>query len=174
MKKWRRIYLYIIAVIFAGLEVFAGVTGYQERGSWFEGLGALISCIMLIPAILGILFGVFEATDCFDAPGLPIFEFTKNGFKKLGFSALRMLGITVLHGVIAPIVFVLTLDQLDDYFDMCGIMLLWSVGVGMGAFLLVYMIAKMLFAVVRDNVNAFRKLRETADEDEDFDNEDDD
>ena len=52
-------------------------------------------------------------------------------------------------------------------------MLLWSVGVGMGAFLLVYMISKMLFAVVRDNVSAFRKLRETADEDEDFDNEND-
>ena len=79
----------------------------------------------------------------------------------------------MLHGVIAPIVFTLTLDQLDDYFEMCGIMLIWSVGVGMGAFLLVYMISKMLFAVVRDNVSAFRKLRETADEDEDFDNEND-
>ena len=84
-----------------------------------------------------------------------------------------MLGMAVLHGVIAPIVFTLTLDQLNDYFEMYIIMLLWSVGVGMGAFLLVYMISKMLFAVVRDNVSAFRKLRETADEDEDFDNEND-
>lgn len=173
MKKWRKIYLYIFAVIYAGMEVANGVIGYLDRGTWFAGVASLVFDIWFIPAILGILFGFFEATDCFEAPGLPVFEFSKNGFKKLGFSALRTLGITVLHGVIAPIVFTLTLDQLDDYFEMCGIMLIWSVGVGMGAFLLVYMISKMLFAVVRDNVSAFRKLRETADEDEDFDNEND-
>lgn len=159
MKKWRKIYLYIFAVIYAGMEVANGVIGYLDRGTWFAGVASLVFDIWFIPAVLGILFGFFEATDCFEAPGLPVFEFSKSGFKKLGFSALRMLGMAVLHGVIAPIVFTLTLDQLDDYFEMYIIMLLWSVGVGMGVFLIVYLLAKLGFAAVREIKFTFNSLK---------------
>ena len=150
MIKWRKIYLYIIAVIFAGLEVFSGVTGYNDRGGWFEGLGALLLDIFLIPILLGLLYGIFEATDCFDSPGLPVFEFNKSGFRKLGFSALRMLLVALMHGVISPIVYIFALDAFDEYFDMCGIMLLFSLGIGLCAFLAVYILAKLIFTAVRE------------------------
>ena len=166
MIKWRKIYLCVIAVLFAGLEVFGWYLGYTDRGEFFEGLGVLIYDMWLGPIILGILFGVFEATDCFDSKDLPIFEFSKNGFKKLGFSALRMLGVAVFHGVLAPILFVFSLDRLYDYFDMTGIILLWSVGLGLLAFLLIYSLSKLLFVAVRDIAKAHRTLK-AADEDDD-------
>lgn len=150
MKKWRKIYLYIFAVILAGLEVFGGFVGYNDRGSFFEGVGVLILDIWLTPAVIGILYGVFEATDCFDEKGLPVFEFTKKGFKKLGLSTLRALGVSLFHGLLSPIIFVISLDNLSGYFEMAGVMLIWSLGVGVGVFLIVYVVAKLLFAAARE------------------------
>ena len=166
MKKWRKIYLYIFAVIYAGMEVANGVIGYLDRGTWFEGLASLVFDIWLIPAILGILYGIFEAADCFEEKDLPVFEFSKNGFKKLGFSTLRALGISLFHGLLSPIIFIFSLDQTDAYLEMAGVMLLWSLGVGTAAFLIVYVLAKLGISAVREIIRAHKKLRETADEEE--------
>ena len=159
MKKWRKIYLYIFAVIYAGMEVANGVVGYFDRGTWFEGLASLVFDIWFIPAILGILYGIFEAADCFEENDLPVFEFSKNGFKKLGFSILRALGISLFHGLLSPIIFVFSLDQFDAYFEMAGIMLLWSLGVGTAAFLIVYVLAKFIIAAAREIKKSYKTLK---------------
>ena len=155
MTKWRKVYLCVIAVIFAGLEVFGWYIGYTDRGGFFEGLGLMLLDIWLLPAVVGILYGVFEAADCFDSPSLPIWS----GFKSFGFSVLRMLGLSVFHGVVAPIIYIFALDKLTDYFEMCGIILIWSVGVGLGVFLVVYLLSKLLFCAVRDISKAYKTLK---------------
>mgnify|MGYP004594823823 CR=1 FL=1 len=159
MKKWRKIYLYIFAVIYAGMEVANGVIGYLDRGTWFAGVASLVFDIWFIPAILGILCGIFEASDCFEKKDLPVFEFSKNGFKKLGFSTLRALGISLFHGLLSPIIFIFSLDQTDAYLEMAGVMLLWSLGVGTGAFLIVYVLAKHIIAAAREIKKSYKTLK---------------
>ena len=163
MSKPRKIYLYSIAVIFSGLEVLNGVTGYIDRSSsFFKGLAVMILEIFLIPIILGLLWGIFEATDCIDAPSSPVFAFYKKAFRDFGFSCLRALGIFTLHGVISPIVSTITLgNDIDEYLSSCGLVLLWSLGVGLGSYLVFHILTKLVIAAIRETKRsyAYFKLR---------------
>lgn len=163
MSKPRKIYFYLIAVIFAGLEVMNGVTGYLDRNSsFFKGLAVMIVEIFLIPIILGLLWGIFEATACLEEPSSPVFAFYKKAFREFGFSCLRALGIFTLHGVISPIVSTLTLgNELDEYLSSCGLILLWSLGVGLGSYLVFHILTKLVIAAIRETKRsyAYFKLR---------------
>lgn len=144
MKKWRRIYLYISAVVFAAIEVAGGLIAYSERSSsWFRGLASMLYSILLAPVMLGIIWAVFEATDCFE-PGNTLF-----GWKRLGFSALRVLAVLAIHGIVSPIVYHLILGE-ELTFYLLSMMLLWSLGVGAAAFAVVYLIVKLTVLAVRE------------------------
>lgn len=163
MSKSRKIYLYSIAVIFAGLEVLNGVTGYIDRSSsFFKGLAVMILEIFLIPIILGLLWGIFEATSCLEEPSSPVFAFYKKAFRDFGFSCLRALGIFTLHGVISPIVATFTLgNDIYEYLSSCGLVLLWSLGVGLGSYLVFHILTKLVIAAIRETKRsyAYFKLR---------------
>ena len=45
MKTARKILLIIIIIAVALLDLLIGVTNYNDRGSWFEGLGAMLADI---------------------------------------------------------------------------------------------------------------------------------
>ena len=152
MKKWRRIYLYITAVVFAAIEVAGGLIAYSERGNtWFRGLAAMLYSIILAPALLGMIWAVFEATDCFE-PGNTLF-----GWKRLGFSALRALAVFAAHGIISPIAVALMLNETLEL-DMILLYPLWSIGVGAAAFAVVYLLIKLTVLAVRE-YKAYSKQR---------------
>lgn len=152
MKKWRRIYLYITAVVFAAIEVAGGILAYSERGNtWFRGLAAILYSIILAPALLGMIWAVFEATDCFE-PGNTLF-----GWKRLGFSALRVLAVLAIHGIVSPIVYHLILGE-ELTFYLLSMMLLWALGVGAAAFAVVYLLIKLTVLAVRE-YKAYSKRR---------------
>ena len=152
MKKWRRIYIYITAVVFAAIEVAGGILAYSDRNStWFRGLAAILYSIILAPALLGMIWAVFEATDCFE-PGNTLF-----GWKRLGFSALRALAVFAAHGIISPIAVALMLNETLEL-DMILLYPLWSIGVGAAAFAVVYLLIKLTVLAVRE-YKAYSKRR---------------
>ena len=127
---------------------------YSDRNSsWFRGLAALLYSIMLAPALLGIIWAVFEATDCFE-PGNTLF-----GWKRLGFSALRAVAVFAVHGIISPITVALMLNETLGL-DMILLYPLWSIGVGAAAFAVVYLLVKLSVLTVQEYIVYSKRRKE--------------
>lgn len=160
MSRSRKIFLYVIAVIFAGLEVLNGVAAYLDRNSsFFKGLAPLLCEILLIPIVLGILWGIFEASADIGAPTSPTYSYYKQAFRKLGASSLRALAILIAHACISPIVSAFGLDELDSYFSSFKIVLLWSCLLGFSIFILGYFLTKLTKAAMHEIKRAHEMIK---------------
>lgn len=156
MTKSRKILFYLTAVIFAGLEVFSGVVGYLDRSSsFFKGLAPMLCDIILIPIVVGSLWGVFEATRAIESNDITTFQLNKAVFKNFMFAFLRAIGLLTVHAVISPIIYVFSLNSFEEYFSMAKIVLVFSLGVGVAAFLILFILSKLIMAAVRE----FKKIR---------------
>ena len=140
MKTARKILLIIIIIAVALFDLLIGVTNYNDRGSWFEGLGAMLADIWLIPAILGLLLGVWFGLE---APT-----------RKLIVRAAIISCVTlIVHGLISAVIFIFTSSDIELNLDALWLFPLWSLGVGICAVAAGMIITLAIAALVKYIIN---------------------
>lgn len=120
MKIARRILLILTIIAVALLDLSIGMANYNDRGGWFAGLEAMLAFMFLMPALLGLLLGVYFGLD----------ELSWHNFVRAAVTSCVALPV---HGLISAVIYIFTSSDVNLSIDALWFMPLWSIVVGLCA-----------------------------------------
>ena len=147
MKIARKILLILTIIAVALLDLSIGIANYNDRGGRFESLEAMLANMFLMPALLGLLLGVWFGLDAL----------SWHSFVRAAVTSCVALPV---HGLISAVIFIFTSSDIELNLDALWLFPLWSLGVGICAVAAGMIITLAIVALVKYIINRRHKSDE--------------